>query len=99
MREKSNIVVQKYIENLAETQKSMDLNDLQEEIEEAGEEAGGDTYNKMADNTEVQDDDEENDHIKIYEEDENNSLYENEEDKNEDADKIDYVSITILFIF
>jgi hypothetical protein len=99
MRKKYNIVVQKYIEDLAETQKSMDLNDLQEESEEAGGEADGDTYNKMADNTEVQDNDEENDHIKIYEEDENNSLYENEEDEDEDADKIDCVSITLLFIF
>ena len=90
--------MQKYIEDLAETQKSMDLNDLHEESEEAGEEADGDTYNKMADNTEAQDDDEENDHNQIYEEDENNS-YENEEDEDDDADKDDCVSITLLFIF
>jgi hypothetical protein len=32
--EKSNIVIQKYIDDLALTQKSIDLNDLDEESEE-----------------------------------------------------------------
>ena len=101
MRKTFNIVVQKYIEDLAETQKMIDLNDLDEESEEAIEEVDGNTCNKIADNTEVQDDDEEeeNDHIKIYEEDENKSSYENEEYEDEDGNKIDCVSIALIFIF
>ena len=95
MRKKSNIVVQKYIDDLAETQKSIDLNDLDEESEEAREEVDGDVYNNTADKIGVHDDgeEEEDEQIKMYEEDDNNSLHGNEEDEDEDGDEIYYVSI------
>ena len=98
MRKKSHIVVQKYIDDLAETQKSIDLNDLDEENEEVREEVDGDIYNSFADKIEVQDDDgeEEEDHIKMYEEDKNNFMYGNEE--NEVGDEIYFVSIALIFI-
>ena len=49
MREKkSNIVVQKYIDNLAETPKCIDLNDLDEKTKETRDKIGGDTYNNIA---------------------------------------------------
>ena len=100
MRKKSHIVVQKYIDDLAETQKSIDLNDLDEGNEEVREEVDGDIYNSFADKIEVQDDDddeeEEEDHIKMYEEDKNNFMYENEED--EVGDEIYFVSIALIFI-
>ena len=100
MRKKSNIVVQKYIDDLAETQKNIDLNDLDEENEAAREEIDRDIYNNITDKIEVQDDDEkrENEHIKMYEEDENNSSHENEEDEDEDGDEIYCVSVFLIFI-
>jgi hypothetical protein len=63
-KEKSNIVIHKYIDNLALTQESIDLNDLHEESEEARENVDGDVYNNFADKIEVYDDDleEENEH-------------------------------------
>ena len=57
MRKKSNIVVQKYIDDLAETQKNIDLNNLDEENEAAREEIDRDIYNNITDKIEVQDDD------------------------------------------
>jgi hypothetical protein len=48
MRKKSNKVVQKFTEDLAESEKSIDLNDLDEEGEEAREEVDGDVYNNTA---------------------------------------------------
>ena len=76
------------------------MNDLHEESEETEEEVDGDTYNKMADNTEVQDDDEEKDHIRYMKKIKTISSYENEEDDDDDSrDKIDCVSITLIFIF
>ena len=65
MRKKSNIVVQKYIDDLAKTQKSIHFNDLDEENEAAREEVDRDIYNNTANKIEVQDDDknEENEHI------------------------------------
>ena len=97
--ENSNIVVQKYIDDLAETQKSIVLNDLIEDSEAARENVDGDIYNNSADKIEVQDDDEkeENEHIKMYEEDANNSSYEYEENEAEDGDKIHCVSISPIF--
>ena len=48
---------------------------------------------------EVQDDEEEeNEHIKMYEENENNLQHENKEDENENGDKIYCVSISLVFI-
>jgi hypothetical protein len=41
MRKKCNIVVQKHIDDLAETQKNTNLNDLDEESETAREEVDG----------------------------------------------------------
>jgi hypothetical protein len=98
MRRKSNIVVQKYIDDLAETQKNIDLNDLDEESEEAREEVDRDAYDNTADKIEVHndDEDEENGHIKMYEEDDNNFPHENEED--EDEHEIYCVSIALIFI-
>ena len=92
---KSNIIVQKCIDDLSEIQKISYLNDLDEENEEAREDVGGDIYNNSADKIEVQDDDEEeeNEPIKMYEEDENNSSHENKEDEDEDGNKIYYLSI------
>ena len=81
---KSNIIVQKCIDDLSEIQKISYLNDLDEENEEAREDVGGDIYNNSADKIEVQDDDEE---------DENNSSHENKEDEDEDGNKIYYLSI------
>ena len=102
MRKKSNAVVQNYIDDLAETSKSIDLNDLDEESGEAREEVDGDVYINTMDKIGVHDDDEEdeNEQIKMYEKDDNNSSHENEEDKdeNEDEDEIYYVSIALIFI-
>ena len=99
MRKKSNIVVQKYIDDLAETQKNIDLNNLDEENEAAREEIDRDIYNNITDKIEVQDDDKKkNEHIKMYEEDENNSSHENEEDEDEDGDEIYCVSVFLIFI-
>ena len=66
--------MQKYIDDLVETQKNKDLNDLDEENKEAKEKVAWDIYNNIADKIEVQDDaqEEENEHIKMYGEDENN---------------------------
>jgi hypothetical protein len=99
MRKKTNIVVQKHIDDLAETQKSTDLNDLDEDLDEpAREELDADIYNNTAENIEVQDDgeNEENEHIKVYEADKNTFSNENEEDEEEDED--DCVSISIIYL-
>ena len=80
MREKSNIVVQKYTD-------CIELNGLNEECEEARDEI----------EVQVGDDEEENDYIKIYEKNENNSPHENEED--EAGVKIDCVTIDLIFIY
>jgi hypothetical protein len=98
MRKKSNIVVQKYIDDLAETQKNIDLNDLDEESEEAREEVDGNAYNNTADKNGVHDDgeDEENEQIKMYEEDDNNSLHGNEEDEDEDEDGDEIYCVSIF---
>ena len=95
MRKKSNIVVQKYIDDLAETQKSIELNDLDEENEEARKEVYREICNNIADMIEVQDDDkeEENEDIKMYEKNDNNSSHENG-----DGDKIYCISIALIFI-
>ena len=100
MRKKSNIVVQKYIDDLAETPKSINLNHLDEESEETREEVDEDVYNNIADKIELHDNDEEkkNEQIKMYEEDDNNSPHENEEDEDEDGDVIYCVSIVLMFI-
>ena len=58
MKKKSQIIVQKYMENLAKTQKNINLNDLDEDIEEAREELDGDQSNNIADLIEVQEEDE-----------------------------------------
>lgn len=57
----------------AKTQKSLNLNDLDEENEQTKEEVDGDVYNNTADKIEVHNDDEEeeNDHIKMYEKNDN----------------------------
>ena len=59
MRKKSNIIVRKFIYDLAETQNSLDLNDLDEESEEAREEVDEDIHHNTADKLEVQNDHEE----------------------------------------
>lgn len=46
------------MENLAKTQKNINLNDLDEDIEEAREELDGDQSNNIADLIEVQEEDE-----------------------------------------
>ena len=53
MRKKSNIVLQKYIDDLAKTQKNIYLNDLDKENEEVREDVDGDIYNSFADKIEV----------------------------------------------
>ena len=92
---KSNIVVHKYIDDLAKKQKNIELNDLDEENEEARKEVYREICTNIADKIEVQDDDkeEENEHIKMYEDNENNSSH-----KNEDGDKIYCISIALIFI-
>ena len=87
--------MQKYIDDLAETQKSIEFNDLDEENEEARKEVYREICTNIADKIEVQDDDkeEENEHIKMYEDNENNSSH-----KNEDGDKIYCISIALIFI-
>ena len=66
--------MQKYIDDLVETQKNKDLNDLDEENKEAKEKVVWDIYNNIADKIEVQDDaqEEENEQIKMYGKYENN---------------------------
>ena len=77
------------------------MNDLDEESEKAREEVDGDAYNNTTDKIEVLDDDEEkeNEHIKMYEEDYNNSLHEYEENKDEDEDRDEIYYVNIAFIF
>jgi hypothetical protein len=104
MRKKSNIVVRKPIDDLAETQNSTDLNDLDEDLDVAArEELDVDIYNNTAENIEVQDDgeNEENEHIKVYEADENTFSNENEEDEEEDEDDDEFycVSISLIYLF
>jgi hypothetical protein len=104
MRKKSNIVVRKPIDDLAETQKSTDLNDLDEDLDVAAkEEFDVDICNNTAENIEIQDDgeNEENEHIKVYEADENTFSNENKEDEEEDEDddKIYCVSISFIYLF
>jgi hypothetical protein len=57
-------------------------------------------YNNAVDKIEVHDNDEEeeNEHIKMYEEDDNNSPHKNQEDEYEDGEKNYYISISLLFI-
>jgi hypothetical protein len=88
MRKKSNIVVQKYTDNLAKTEKSIDLNDLDEEGEEAREELDGDVYNNTANQIGTGEDAEE--------EEENDYSHESEEYGTEDD--IYSISIYLLFI-
>ena len=78
MRKKSNIVMQKYKDYLAKSQKSIDLNDIDKENEEARKDVDWDIYNNTPYRIEVQDDDDEkeNEHIKMYEKNECNSSYE-----------------------
>ena len=78
MRKKSNIVMQKYKDYLAKSQKSIDLNDMDKENEEARKDVDWDIYNNTPYRIEVQDDDDEkeNEHIKMYEKNECNSSYE-----------------------
>ena len=57
--QKSNIVVQKYIDDLAESQNNINLNNLDEKNEEVKKEVDGDIYNSFANKIEVQDDDDE----------------------------------------
>ena len=66
--------MQKYIDDLVKTQKNKYLDDLDEENKEAKEKVAWDIYNNTADKIEVQDDaqEEDNEHIKMYREDENN---------------------------
>jgi hypothetical protein len=90
--------------NLAETQMNIDINDLDEKSEETKKEVDGDVYNNTTDKIEVHDnnEEEENEHIKMYEDYEKNSPHENEEHDHEAEveDEIYYVSIVIiLFIF
>ena len=49
MRKKSNIFVQKSIDDLAKIQKDIHLNDLDEESEAAREDVSGDIYNNTVD--------------------------------------------------
>jgi hypothetical protein len=89
MRKKSNRVVQKFTEDVAESEKSIDLNDLDEEDEEAREEVDGDVYNNTAKQIGTCEDVEE-------EGEENDSSHESEEYGT--GDEIYSVSIHILFI-
>ena len=100
MRKKSNVVVHKYIDDLAESQNNINFNDLNKESEETKMKVDGDAYNTTADKIEVHNDDEkeENEHIKMYEEDHNNILYKNVENEDEDEDNIYCVSIVFIFI-
>ena len=71
---------------------------LDKESEEARVELDKDVYKDNANQVEVQDDDdeeEEYEHIKIFEEDMNNSSHENKEDVA--GDEIDCVSIDFIF--
>ena len=90
MRKKSNIVVQKDTDDLVESKKNVDLNDLDEESEEAREELDGDVYNNSANQIGTCDDAEEE------EEEENDSSQESEEYGAED--EIYSVSINFLLI-
>ena len=74
------------------------MNDLDKKNEEVRKEVDGDIYNSFADKIEVQDDDkeEEDEHIKMYEEYENNFPCKSEED--EVGDEIYFVSIIFIFI-
>jgi hypothetical protein len=70
-----------------------------ESSKEARVELAVDVYKNKTNQIEVQDDgdeEEENEHVKIFEEDVNNSPYENKE--TEGGDEIDYVSIDLIFI-
>ena len=94
MRKKSNIVVQKYNHDLAESEKSIDLNDLDKENEKAREELDGDIYNNTANQIGTCDEAEEEDEDDIDEE--NDSSYESGE---YEAGYENYsVSIHLLFI-
>ncbi len=68
----------KYKDYLAKSQKSIDLNDMDKENEEARKDVDWDIYNNTPYRIEVQDDDDEkeNEHIKMYEKNECNSSYE-----------------------
>ena len=70
--------MQKYKDYLAKSQKSIDLNDMDKENEEARKDVDWDIYNNTPYRIEVQDDDDEkeNEHIKMYEKNECNSSYE-----------------------
>ena len=89
MRKKSNRVVQKFTEDVAESKKNIDLNDLDEEGEEAREEVDGDVYNNIAKQIGTCKDVEE-------EGEENDSSHKSEEYGT--GDEIYSVSIHILFI-
>jgi hypothetical protein len=89
MKKKSNSVVQKYTDDLAESEKSIDLNDLDEEGEEAREELDGDVYNNTAKHIGTCEDAEE-------EGEENHSSHESE--KYGTGDEIYYISIHIYLI-
>ena len=53
MRKKSNIVVQKYIDDLVGTEKSIHLKDLDKQNEELREEVDGDIKKNFVDKIEV----------------------------------------------